>query len=99
MIITYNCALDVYANLEDVEGATKLFEEIEKYYEADLISYSTLIKTLCAGNNKAVGLEYLKKMIKAKIRIDVSVINLFLESCANKDDYKLGVDAYRFAMM
>lgn len=38
-------------------------------------------------------------MINAKIKIDVSVINLFLESCANKDDFKLGIDGYRFALM
>lgn len=30
-------------------------------------------------------------MINAEIEIDVSVINLFLDSCANKDDFKLGV--------
>lgn len=30
-------------------------------------------------------------MINAGIEIDVSVINLFLDSCANKNDFKLGV--------
>ena len=38
-------------------------------------------------------------MIKSKIKIDVSVLNLFLESCSSKEDYKLGVDGYKFAMM
>lgn len=99
MIITYNCALDVYANDGDVDGAIALFEEIQNVYEADLISYSTLIKTLCIGNKKSLALEYMKKMIKAKIKIDVSVINLFLESCSSKDDYKLGIEGYRFSMM
>lgn len=99
MIITYNCALDVYANNSDVDGAIALFEEIQTSYEADLISYSTLIKTLCSCNKKNAALEYLKKMIKSKIRIDVSVINLFLESCSSKEDFKMGIDGYRYAMM
>ena len=38
-------------------------------------------------------------MINAEIEIDVSVINLFLDSCANKDDFKLGVQGYQYAMM
>lgn len=76
-----------------------LFEEIEKNFEADLISYSTLIKTLCHSNKKQMALEFLKKMIKAKIKIDVSVINLFLESCSTKEDYKLAIEGYKFAMM
>lgn len=64
-----------------------------------MISYSTIIKTLCAGNQKPLALEYLKKMIKSNIKIDVSVINLYLEQCSSKDDFKLAADAYKFAMM
>lgn len=44
-------------------------------------------------------MDYLKKMIKSKIKIDVSVINLFLESCSTKEDFKLAIDGYKFAMM
>lgn len=44
-------------------------------------------------------LDYVKKMINAKIQIDISVVNLFLESCANKDFHKLAVNAYQFTMM
>ena len=99
MIITYNCALDIYANIQDIEGAIGLFEEIEKYYEADLISYSTLIKALCNTGKKPLAMEYLKKMVRSNIKIDISVINLFLESCSTKDDFKLGIEGYRFAMM
>lgn len=29
IIITYNCALDIYANIPDIDKALKLFEEIE----------------------------------------------------------------------
>lgn len=53
IIITYNCALDIYANIPDIEGALNLFEEIEKNFEADLISYSTIIKALCNCNQKS----------------------------------------------
>ncbi|MCC6448005.1 MAG: hypothetical protein IT215_04905 [Chitinophagaceae bacterium] len=77
----------------------KLFEEIENSFGADLISYSTIIKALCHCNRKILALEYLKKMIKSKINIDVSVLNLYLESCSTKEDFKLGVDGYKFAMM
>lgn len=38
-------------------------------------------------------------MIKSKIKIDVSVINLFLESCSTKEDFKLAEDGYKFTMM
>jgi pentatricopeptide repeat protein len=99
MIISYNCALDIYANILDLEGAISLFEEIESNFKADLISYSTIIKALCNGNKKDLALEYLKKMIKSKIEIDVSVINLFLESCSTKEDFKYSLEGYKFAMM
>lgn len=52
MIITYNCALDIYARMLDINNAVKLFDEIDNYYKADLISYSTIIKTLCHGKQK-----------------------------------------------
>lgn len=99
MIITYNCALDIYAHNKDMDSAIALFEEIEKNFGADLISYSTIIKALTSNDRKVVALEYLKKMIKSKIVLDVSVINLFLENCATKDDYKLSLEGYKFAMM
>lgn len=53
MIITYNCALDIYANKLEISSAIKLFDEIEKYFEADLISYSTIIKALCNSEHKS----------------------------------------------
>ena len=37
--------------------------------------------------------------MKAKIPIDVSVLNLFLESCSTKDDFKVAIEGYKFAMM
>jgi pentatricopeptide repeat protein len=64
-----------------------------------MVSYSTLIKTLCAGKQKSLALEYLKKMIKSGIKIDISVVNLLLENCSTTDDYKMAIDAYKFSMM
>ena len=87
MIITYNCALDIYATIKDIENGMILFEEICQKFEADLISFSTIIKLLINVNKKDQALEYLKKMINAEIEIDVSVVNLFLDSCATKEDY------------
>ncbi len=79
MIITYNCALDIYAQNNRTQAALQLFQEIDRNYGADLISFSTLIKALCAGNMKKLALEYLKKMINSKITFDISVVNLYLE--------------------
>lgn len=85
MIITFNCALDIYSNNLDTQSAIKLFEEIDQFFGADLISYSTIIKATCKADIKNVALEYVKRLVKANIHKDVSVVNLFLESCANKD--------------
>lgn len=52
MRITYNCALNLYANLNRIEDAVILFEEIETNFKADHISYNTLIKALC--NNQKI---------------------------------------------
>lgn len=76
-----------------------IFEEIEEHFEADLISYSTIIKALCSSDRKLLAFDFIKKMINSKIEIDVSVINLYLEKCSTKNDYKLGINAYRYAMM
>lgn len=67
MIITYNCALDVYVRNQQIEAAIDLFNLIEKNFKADLISYSTIIKGLCQTNQKERALEYLKNMINANI--------------------------------
>lgn len=47
MIITFNCALDVYVRMQDISSALELFKEINNTFGADLISYSTIIKGLC----------------------------------------------------
>lgn len=99
MVITFNCALDVYVRKGLIRESIDLFEEIDTIFKADLISYSTLIKGLCKGNMKGTALEYIKRMINSKITIDISVINLFLESCSTKTDYKMAINGYNFAMM
>lgn len=38
-------------------------------------------------------------MIKSGIKIDISVVNLYLENCSTTDDFKMAIDAYKFAMM
>lgn len=37
-------------------------------------------------------------MMKSKIEKNVSVVNLFLENCCNREDFKLGIDCYYFVM-
>jgi len=98
MIITYNCALDCLVRKGDLSTAVRLFRDIESFFRADLISYSTIIKGICAGPRKAEGLDYLKKMLNSDIESDISVVNLFLDSCATNSDYKIAISAYQFAM-
>jgi len=99
MIITYNCALDLYVRKGDIANASILFKEIEKLYGADLISYSTIIKGLCQAEKKNEALEYIKKMMTTNVETDISVVNLFLDSCATVNDYKLGITGYQYVMM
>lgn len=97
MIITYNCALDVLVNLERIDEAIDLFQTIDKLYAADLVSYSTIIKGLCKVNRKTKALAFVRQMLESDISVDVSVVNLFLDCCANKGDFRLGIKGYQLA--
>lgn len=99
MIITYNCALDTLVRKGDLEASIELFEQINKHFKADLITFSTIIKGLCLGNKKSEAFECVKAMINSDVNVDVSVVNLFLDSCANAQDFKLGIQAYQYIMM
>lgn len=99
MIITFNCALDVLVRKKDMDTALELFNKINETFKADLISYSTIIKGYCQTNQLEKALDYVKRMINSKIEIDISVINLFLDTCANKVDFKLGIKGYQYSMM
>ena len=99
MIITFNCALDVYIKNNQIDKAVSLFREIEGNFGADLISYSTLIKGYCVANRRKEGLELLKKMILNQSQRDISVVNLYIDCCSNKEYYNLGIQAYQYAMM
>lgn len=99
MLITYNCALDIHVRNEDIESALELFEKIENTFNTDLISYSTIIKGLCKSERKPEALEYVKKMISIYKDLDISVVNLFLDSCSTPKDFKLGIQGYQYAMM
>ena len=56
MRITYNCALNLYASLNRIDDTICLFEEIDSNFQADHISYNTIIKAL--SNNKKIQLAY-----------------------------------------
>lgn len=99
MIITYNCMLDLYVKKNDLKSAVELFKDIDKLFGSDLISYSTIIKGLCMAERKVEAFDYIKKMLASNIETDISVINLFLDSCSNVNDYKLGINAYQYVMM
>lgn len=99
MIITYNCALDIYVRKGDVDNCMKLFEELNSHFVPDIISYSTIIKGLCTANRRNEAFTYVKKMMEVDPTVDVSVVNLFLDSCANTTDFKLGIEAYQYVMM
>lgn len=97
MIISYNCALDVLVRKGDIAAAMKLFEEIDRIYKADLISYSTIIKGLCTANKKVEAFEQMKKMLVSEIDVDISVINLFLDNCATPADFRLGIQGFQLS--
>lgn len=96
MIITYNCALDVLVHQEKIDQAVELFETIESKFKADLISYSTIVKGLCKAHRRQKATSLIKSMLESKIEYDVSIINLFLESCASSDDHKTGISCYEY---
>ena len=98
MLITYNCALDIHARNNDTKAATDLFNLIEEKFGADIISYSTIIKALCSVDEKKKALKYIKEMIHTFPNLDISVVNLFLDSCSSKEYCKLGISGYHFAM-
>ena len=97
MIISYNCSLDALVQLNRIKDAENLFKEIETLFTADLVSYSTLIKGLCKNNLKARALVHVQKMLSANFKIDVSVVNLYLDFCAHPKDFKLGLRAWSLA--
>ena len=99
MLITYNCALDVLVRMNDMQKAYKLFEEIDSTFKADVVSYSTIIKGLCQADKKKEALDCMKNMINNLPSVDISVVNLLLDSCATPVDFKLAVQAYQYAMM
>lgn len=103
MMITYNCGLDIYGRLGETTKIVNLFEEIDTLYKADIISYSTVIKALCKKtpqkNEKKIALNLLKRMIDSNIIKDISVVNLYLENCSNKQDFKLGISAYKYTLL
>merc|ERR1719322_202429 len=94
MIITYNCALDVFVHQERMEEALELFEEIDKTFKADLISYSTIVKGLCKLNDRNRAFTMIKRMIDSEIEYDISILNLFLENCAATDNHKMGITSF-----
>lgn len=98
ILITFNCALDCLVRKGDVEASLRLFREIDSSFGADLISYSTIIKGICATSRKDEAYGFVRKMLDSGIESDISVINLFLDSCANQQDFRLAIQAYQFIM-
>ena len=97
MLITYNCGLDAYVRLHKTKDAVVLFEEIENKFGADLVSYSTILKVFIHNNNKDMAYSYFLKLLNSEIKADVSIVNLFLDSCANYTDYRMALKIYEQA--
>lgn len=97
MLITYNCGLDAYVRMGDIDQATKLFDEIERKFGADLVSYSTILKVFIQNERKEKAYTYFVKLLNSDVKADVSIVNLFLDSCSNRNDFKLGLKIYEKA--
>ena len=98
MLITFNCALDGWVRKGDLNAAIKLFREIEESFGADLVSYSTIIKGFCGASRKTEAFELLQKMFESGVESDISVVNLFLDSCATQQDFNFAIKAYQYFM-
>lgn len=94
MLITYNCGLDAYVRLDRVKDAIAIFHEIETKFGADLVSYSTILKVFIQNNQKDKGFKYFLKLLNSTIQPDISIVNLFMDSCANYNDYRLGIKIF-----
>ena len=63
MIITFNCALDSMVISDKLDKAEQLFKEIDFYYVADYITYSTIIKGFSKKEEHDKAFSYLSKML------------------------------------
>ena len=97
MLITYNCGLDAYVRMNKVEEAVSLFNEIENKFSADLVSYSTILKVFIQNDKKERGYKYFLKLLNGQVEADISIVNLFLDSCANYHNYNLALKIYEQA--
>jgi pentatricopeptide repeat domain-containing protein 1 len=97
MLITYNCGLDACVRMNNLDQSINLFKEIETKFGADLVSYSTILKVFIQNNKKDQAFTYFLKLLNSTIKADVSIVNLFLDSCSNKTDFKLGLRIYEQA--
>lgn len=97
MLITYNCGLDAYVRMDRVSDAIGVFKEIETKFGADLVSYSTILKVFIQNNIKDRGYKYFLKLLNSNITPDISIVNLFMDSCANYHDFKMGLKIFEQA--
>ena len=97
MLITYNCSLDAYVRLGQLNEAVALFNDIESKFGADLVSYSTLLKVFIQNEMKEKAFLYFTRLLNSEIKADISIVNLFLDSCASRTDFKLALKIYEQA--
>lgn len=98
MIITYNCALDAMVLADKFIEAENLFKEIDFYFKADYITYSTIIKGLGKNDQQQKAFEYLKEMLEKNQYEEPSVLNMFLEGSSNHKYCQLGIRAFDLAL-
>ena len=87
--------MDIFLEKNDINSALDLYEEIEKKFVPDMITFSTIIKGLVKNKNFEKAFFFLKKMIISK-KYDISIINLYLEGCSDKQNFRYAEDAYKF---
>ena len=97
MLITYNCALDAYVRLGETSNAIALFKEIDTRFKTDLVSFSTILKVFIQNNMKEKAYIYFLRLLNSTVMADISIVNLFLDSCANYSDYNLALKIYEQA--
>lgn len=99
MQITYNCALEAYMYLGETGAALDLLEEIKEHYDADIISYSSVLKGLLCRDKIAEGRKILEEAFEKFGADETSeMFNYFLEKHSNKEICREGVKHFMSLM-
>ena len=88
--------LDACVKCENMHKACEIFDEMKTQtnLNADLITYSTVIKGFCKQKNIEKAYHFLNIMLGSKITPDEALINLLLECCFSTGNTDKGIEIF-----